>query len=85
MKGVRKTMRIAFRTPYRMSDRQESQKHPDHIFAHFTVYLTLRYHYEYYVIFENHYFDLGMRCAWFYGPPSHILQVWLNLKENYES
>ena len=60
LKGVRISRRNAFRTLPCMSDRQESRKRPDYIFAHFTVFLTLRYHYEYYVTFTNYYFDLGI-------------------------
>ena len=56
----RKSVRIGFRTRYRMSGRRESRKRPEYIFAYFTVFLTLRYHNEYYVTSENHYFDLGI-------------------------
>ena len=56
----RKSVRIAFRRRYRMSGRQENQKRSDYILANFTVFLTLRYHYEYTVTSVNHYFDLGI-------------------------
>ena len=60
VKGVRKIIRIAFRTSSRMSGRRESRKRPEYIFAYFTVFLTLRYHHEYYGTSVNHYFDLGI-------------------------
>ena len=41
-----------------MSVRSESQNHATVIFSNLTVFLALRYHYEYYVTSENHCFDL---------------------------
>ena len=60
VKGFRISRRNAFRTLSRMSGRRESRKRPDYIFVHFTVFLTLRYHYEYYITSVNRYFELGI-------------------------
>ena len=58
IKGFELFARMSIRPQYHLSVRRESQNRATGIFSDLTVFLTLRYHYEYYVTSENHYFDL---------------------------